>query len=53
MIIENVIIIILHELGLERPDSGSTEDLEVSFGHSQPSTLTVYRSFIIWSILHH
>jgi hypothetical protein len=49
MIIENIIIIsiILHELGLDRPGSGSTKDLEYAFGHSQPSTFTLYRSILI------
>lgn len=54
MIIENIIIItILHELGLDRPGSGSTKDLEDVFGHSQPSTITLYKFFKIWPILHH
>jgi hypothetical protein len=53
MIIENIIIIILHELGLDRPGSASIRDIEDAFDHSQPSTLTHYRSFIIWPILRH
>jgi len=46
-IIENIIIIILNELGLDRAGSGSNNELEDVFGHSQPSTLTRHRSFII------
>jgi len=55
MIIENtifiiiiiIIVVILNDLGLDRSGSGSTKDLENAFVHFQPSTLTLYRSFII------
>jgi hypothetical protein len=56
MIIENtifiiiiiiIVIVILNDLGLDRSGSGSTKDLENAFVHFQPSTHTLYRSFII------